>query len=160
MSRLDSFLTYCDDALNPVLVKELRQIVRGKIIWLVLTFCASLLAIFIYQAFNDESIVNTQESGKKVFLFIYGILLVVTVFVVPLYHAIRFFNDKNAKADELAYITTISPFEIIKGRFYACMVSVVMIYSLAAPFMCLLFYLPGFSIFNCLLLLEVFVILL
>lgn len=150
MNKLEKFLLICDDFLNPILVKELRQIIRGKLIWLIITFCICLQAIFIYNAFSEENVLSSYDSGKNFFFFLFQALMLVTIFIVPLYNNIRFINERVTKSDELVYITTATPFDIIKGRFYACMITVIMIYSIAAPFMCLLFYLPRFSITFCL----------
>lgn len=152
MSDVNVILDKFDDFLNPILVKELRQTIRAKFFWILLYLFITFQTIFICMAFFEAG-VKTHSSGEEIFSFLLTTLLMIGFFSIPLYYGFRFASERMEKSDELLYITTATPHQIIMGKFLAGVIFVLMIYSLYAPFMSLTFFLSGVEIFQSLFLL-------
>jgi hypothetical protein len=137
-----------DDAMNPIVVKELRQAVQSRFVVAVLLIFLMLqllwigvrLLIFGVQA-EFESI--EFQAGREVFAAQQGILLFTCMVFLPLYTGIRLAAERNDANTDLLYVTTIKPGAIIFGKLLSAIVLAVLILSACMPFMALTYYLRG-----------------
>lgn len=133
-----------DDNLNPLLVKEIKQIVRTKFFWVTLILILLFEALFVSTAFLG--VTKSNLSGSDIMSMLFNALMFVVLGAIPIYQASRFSGERSERLDELLYTTTITPQQIIRGKFLAGMVFVLFAYGLCSPFIVLTFYLPGVDV--------------
>ncbi|MEW6711470.1 MAG: hypothetical protein AB1403_16730 [Candidatus Riflebacteria bacterium] len=131
-----------DDHINPIIVKELRQVVRGKFFWGVIVLFLGFQCAVLSLSLADQS-VNNSNSGAETLAFLFGILFLGCFAVIPLHSGFRFAKERQENSEELLFITTITPHSIIWGKFAASMAFILLIFSAFAPFMAMTFFLSG-----------------
>ncbi len=122
---------------NPIVIKELRQGVRSwtvtgmLLLFLVVLFLTSL-AFLIGQSFEVGE--NTQLGGSMFSAFVV-ILAGASVFFIPLYMGVRVAAERQENNPDLLYVSTLSPFRIILGKFLCSSYIALLFFSACMPFM-------------------------
>ena len=123
--------------LNPIVIKELRQAVRSwavtgmLLLFLLVLFIASL-GFLISNTFEENA---NLEVGAGLFTTFLGILTVSSVFFIPLYVGIRVAAERQENNPDLLYVSTLSPFRIIFGKFLCGAYMAILFFSVCMPFM-------------------------
>ena len=145
MSRLGGWLKTLDDRMNPMVVKELRQAVRGRFVPLLL--CLLLLILMITMSIFFASSADTNSSpGFEMMLSFLAIFMLASVIMIPLFVGIRLGMERSEENLDLLYVTTLPARRIIAGKLLAgIIVSGVLLFA-ALPFMTLTFLLRGIDI--------------
>ena len=123
--------------LNPVVIKELRQGVRSwtvtgmLLLFLVVLFIMSL-GFLITQSFEVD---GDLQLGGTVFSFFFVVLTGASVLFIPLYTAFRVAFERQESNPDLLYVTTLSPFRIVFGKFLCSAYVVLLFFSACMPFM-------------------------
>ncbi|GAB4271926.1 MAG: ABC transporter permease [Candidatus Rifleibacteriota bacterium] len=131
-----------DDSLNPIIVKELRQVVRGRFLWGVLLLFLGFQCAVLSVSIADRGMSNSSV-GADTLIFLFVILFVGCFAVIPLYSGFKFAKERGENSEELLLITTITPYSVIRGKFAASMAFILLIFSAFAPFMAMTFFLSG-----------------
>ena len=131
-----------DDYINPIIVKELRQVVRGKFFWGILIIFLAFQCTVLSLSLASKA-TYSQSTGSETLSFLFGVLLLVCFGLIPINAGFRFAKERNIGGDELLYITTITPRTVILGKFLATMCFNCIIISAFAPFMSMTFFLSG-----------------
>jgi hypothetical protein len=142
------FLGRIDDAINPIVVKELRQAVKSRFVVAVLIIFLLLqlgwiglqLLVLGFQG-RIESL--DFQGGRDVFMALQVILMATCLLFIPLYTAIRLAAERNEANVDLLFVTTIQPRSIIAGKLFSAIVLSILIFSACMPFMGLTYYLRG-----------------
>ena len=144
---VDNFRARFDDWINPVVVKELRQAVQSRFVVaaLLVLLGIQLLAIGIYLIRQGTTLLDF-DAGRSVFMFLYAILLFVSVFFVPLYAAIRLTAERSDANVDLLFVTTIKPRSIISGKIIAAAIISILVFSACMPFMVFTYFLRGIDL--------------
>ena len=142
MTALNNIIDRCDERINPIIVKELRQIVRGKFFWGVLILFLGFQCVVLSLSLADQS-AHYNNSGQETLMFLYGVLFLASFAIIPIYSGFRFSRERSEGSDELLFITTITPQTIIRGKFAAAFLIILLINSAFAPFMSMTFFLSG-----------------
>lgn len=137
-----------DDAMNPIVVKELRQAVQSKfvvsvLILLLLVQLTTVMVQILSQASMGRLDAIDFQGGREVFAWLQGILLATCMLFIPLYTGIRLAAERGEANTDLLFITTIQPSTIIRGKVVSAVVLAVLIFSACMPFMALTYYLRG-----------------
>lgn len=146
MSSMASYIEKIDNNLNPILVKEITQIIRSKTFWLSLILILLAEGLFLSVSFISPP--SNKTYGSDIMSLLFSTLMFVALGAIPLYHASRFSKERFDRLDELLYTTTITPQQIIRGKFLAGMVLVIFAYGLCSPFITLTFFLAGVDVFK------------
>ncbi len=123
--------------LNPVVVKELRQGVRSwtvtgmLLLFLVILFITTL-GFLITQSFEINGDLRLGGTVFSSFLFI---LAAASLLFIPLYTGVRVAVERQENNTDLLYVTTLSPFRIIHGKFLCSAYIAVLFFSACLPFM-------------------------
>ncbi len=135
------------DWLNPIVVKELRQAVQSRFVItaLLLLLTIQILAIGIY-LLTAGDLSFSFDSGRTVFMILFGIMLAVSMLFVPLYSGVRLAAERSETNLDLLFITTIKPRSIIAGKMLAAVVLTVMIFSACLPFLTFTYFLRGIDL--------------
>jgi hypothetical protein len=104
--------------LNPVLVKELRQAVRSRVLTsavmtlLVAMFLAAAAFLVRHGFIPDQD----AELGLPVFRAFLGILTTASAFFLPLFICLRLAAERREGGLDLMFITAMKPGEIVMGK--------------------------------------------
>ena len=143
--RLDNI----SDWLSPIVVKEVRQMVRGRQFnySFGLGLVAGLLVAFIGSA--DAS--NGNAAGAWIFASLIGCLIFIGMGIVPVgtFNALR--NERSEQTLDLMTLTALSPRRIVIGKLLAQGVKLLTLFSALAPFIAMSFLLGGIDLVTILL---------
>jgi hypothetical protein len=139
-----------DDLLNPIVVKELRQAVKSRIVMAALTlFLVIQLSILLFSLSLSERRAmdsTTLHAGNEIFRVLQGILLGTCMLLIPLYAGVRLSSEHSETNVDLLFISTLRPRGIIAGKLQASIVLILLIFSACAPFMTFTYLLRGIDI--------------
>lgn len=135
------------DALNPIVIKELRQAVQSRFVvtMLIVLLAIQLAAVGLYLIFSNPADYDFT-AGRTVFTLLLGIMLVVSLIFVPAYTAVRMIVERSDTNVDLLFITTIKPRSIIAGKVLAAAVLIGLIFSACLPFMTFTYFLRGIDL--------------
>lgn len=132
-----------DNAINPIIVKELRQAVNGRFVAAALTLFLGISVVTIAIALIDSGGRVEAEAGADVLVGLNATLLGVCLFLLPLQAGWRFASERSDNNVDLMFITTIEPRSIIAGKLGATVMLAGLIYAACLPFMTLTYLLRG-----------------
>lgn len=131
------FLNWREWELNPIVIKELRQAVRSwavtgmLLLFLSVLFIASLGFLISQSVAVDE----TMGLGGTMFSAFAVILAVASILFIPLYVGVRVASERQENNPDLFYVSTLSPAQIIRGKFLVGGYVTVLFFSACMPFM-------------------------
>jgi hypothetical protein len=136
-------------ALNPIVLKELRQAVRSRFITgAYLLFLLLLLVVTgvvvisgAYNLKNDPSALF--GSGRGLFHALFAVLSLICMLFMPAYTGLRLAAERGESGLDLQFVTTLTPGAILRGKFQAGMIVTLLLASAALPFLMLTFRLGG-----------------
>ena len=145
------FLDRISDAVNPIVVKELRQAVQSRFVVAVLLvfLLAQLLFMAIYlmvQSLDGSLYASDFQAGRRVFSFLHAILLAACMLCIPAYCGFRLAAERSEVHVDLFYISALRPRAIVAGKFVAALVLAILIFSACTPFMTFTYFLRGIDI--------------
>lgn len=120
---------------NPILVRELRSLFRGRLfVWFltIATFALSLL-VFTTGALEANNAVLPSSVGRSLFQLFFIVAMLVLGIVAPSQSATSLTSEKEQKTFEGIILTGLSPVRILLGKFAG---------SVAAMFLVLVAFLP------------------
>ena len=146
-----AFIDRLDDWINPIVVKELRQAVKSRmvvgILLLFLGLQLFLLGFYLLtREFSGQAQTVDWSAGNSVFRVQQGILLWTIMILVPAYAAVRLAAERSEQNVDLMFISTLRPASIVWGKFFAAVVLAFLIFSACAPFMTFCYLLRGIDI--------------
>jgi hypothetical protein len=146
MNRAQRLAQRIDDAVNPIVIKELRQAIGGRFLpaILMLFLLVQLFAIGI--AMWAYRIDNEMVAGRGVFIGLIGVLMGTCLLFLPSYAGLRLSAERSETNVDLLYITTIRPRSIVWGKFLAAMVLALLLFSACTPFLSLTYLLRGIDL--------------
>lgn len=143
-----------DDALNPIVVKELRQAVQSKfvvaVLLLFLILQLGVLGVFlITQGMLSSGGTNFDfQAGREAFMILQAILLATCMLFLPAYTGLRMGAERSDVNVDLLFITTIQPRSIVSGKVLAAIILALVIFSACTPFMTFTYLLRGLDLFS------------
>jgi hypothetical protein len=145
--KIAQILDRFDDNMNPIVVKELLQAVKGRLIATMLVFflIVQLVVIGGMLMFSDD-VTRSPDIGKGIFGALYGILIFICLLFLPGYITVRMSNERADNNIDLFYITTLKPRAIIWGKLAAGIILALLMFSACMPFMALTYLLRGIDL--------------
>jgi hypothetical protein len=140
-----------DDALNPIVVKELRQAVQSRFVVAVLLLFLALqlvvMGIYLFANSIDGRLERADfQAGRDAFAWLQGVLLATCLLFLPAYTGFRLAAERSDTNVDLLFITTLPSRAIISGKFIAAVLLAVMIFSACTPFMAFTYFLRGIDL--------------
>ncbi|MBM4049901.1 MAG: hypothetical protein FJ279_32800, partial [Planctomycetes bacterium] len=135
--------------LNPVMIKELRQLVRGRFIAGVLvTFLAAQLVIIGAYVLGDPSLAvpGTGRAAQPLLRVLLGALSMACCLCVPAYVGIRFSLEHQPGNADLLFVTTLTPGTIVRGKLYSGILTTALLMSVSMPYMTFIYLLRGIDL--------------
>lgn len=143
-------LSWLDDAVNPIVVKELRQAVQSRFLVLSLLsfFALQLVGLGLYLFSMDPTQLESLdwEGGRQTFCILQNILLAICLLFLPINAGLRLANERSDVNVDLMFVTTLRPHKIINGKMAAALLLTLMIFSACMPFMVFTYFLRGIDL--------------
>jgi hypothetical protein len=145
MSRFQALLDWLEhtsDRVSPIVVKEVRQAVRGREFHY--SFGSSLLVGLMVAFFGaGDALTGSGTSGSWTFAALMSCLTLLGLAVVPLgaFSALR--NERLEQTLELITLTALSPRRVVIGKLLAQGVKLATLFAGLAPFIAMSFLLGG-----------------
>ncbi len=146
---MNEFLTKFDDSLNPILVKDLRQIVRGKFIWGVLLLLLGIIVLILgISLLEAGTSIRGDINGEFISYAMSALLFFACGLIIPIQIGRKTSEEVNDATHELIFTTTMTSSSIVKGKILSGTVTIIMLYATVAPFLSLTLYMGGVDIKN------------
>ena len=147
VARLLGRLDDASDRLSPIVVKEVRQIVRGR--EFNYSFMVSLvvgLLVAFFGAANASA--DSGTTGQWVFTALTACLALLGIAIVPFgaFNALR--NERLEQTMDLITVTSLSARKVIVGKLLAQAVKLATLFAGMAPFVATSFLLGGIDFFT------------
>ena len=142
MTALVRWLEDKSDWLSPIVVKEVRQVVRGR--EFAYSFGASLVAGLAVAFFGAaDALTGSGNTGSWTFFALMGCVAFLGLGVVPLgaFNALR--TERMEQTLELITLTELTPRRIVIGKLLAQSVKLATLFAAVAPFVAMTFLLGG-----------------
>jgi hypothetical protein len=144
--------------MNPVTLKELRQMTRSRIVassligFLILQLlCVTFNLLSSRSAFNNGVALSNMALGQGVFGVNYFLLTAVLLFCITPYVGFRMAMERGAEHLDLQFTTALTPRQFVNGKIVSTTILILMFASAALPFMVLSYMLRGIDMFGVLL---------
>ncbi len=140
-----------DDALNPIVVKELRQAVRSRLVTTVLLLFlvaqVTYLGIHLVVDQVEGRLASVDfQAGRTTFAVLQGIMLGTCMLFLPIYTGVRLAAERSEVNVDLLFISTLRPRAIVTGKLTATLLLALMIFSACAPFLAFTYFLRGIDL--------------
>jgi hypothetical protein len=141
VERIDNL----SDWLSPIVVKEVRQMVRGR--EFNYSFGLSLLTGMIVAFMGGmEALAGSIGAGAGIFTALLTCLAVIGVAVVPLSTLNALRVERSERTLDLVTVTALSPRKIVIGKLLTQAVKLLTLFAGLAPFMAMSFLLGGIDL--------------
>ncbi len=145
------WMEWLDDAVNPIVVKEVRQAVHGRFLPSILLafLCFQLGTLGIYLMSKGTSDINLLEGasyGEEVFGILISLLFFAAVFCIPIYAAVRMQAERSGHGLALFYISTLSPSRVITGKLGSNLIVTLLLFSACLPYLSFTYFLRGIDL--------------
>ncbi len=135
------------NGINPILLRELRQMVRNRLVLWVINlylFAQVSLSWGVMFATLQSSAMLPIQFGLIVFVYYLGITTIATLIATVGYTALRIVVDRSN--EDLLFYTTLSPGAIVRGRLICGLVIGILFFSMSMPFLVFTYLLRGSDI--------------
>ena len=142
-------------ALNPVTLKELRQMVRSRLV------ATGLIAFLLMQLIGVSLVLLTVRSeahssaglygsalGEGVFHTVYFLLSGIVLLCIPLFMGTRMGIERAKEQLDLQFTTALKPRQFVDGKIASAVVLILMFASASLPFLVLSYLLRGIDLFT------------
>jgi len=141
--------------LNPVLGRELKQRMRGRHVWLVLTLYLALLAVilrWVYVAASSSdqfgggpNLLASATAGRAIFQWLLFFMLLLVCFIVPGITAGAISGERERQTLVALQLTLLRPRSIVVGKLLASLAFVVLLILASLPLLTVPFLVGGVS---------------
>ena len=132
--------------MNPIAVKELRQISRGKFLTVILI--GALLTQLTATGAAAFYIRASADPGQQLYSAMLIVLTPVCWMLIPAYAGFRLALERSASNRDLLFITTLKPASIVLGKLLSAAVLAALIYSVCMPLMAMTYMLRGVDLLS------------
>ena len=157
---MNGWLAALGDRINPIVVKEVRQAVRGRLFRFGygLTLAAAV-TISMTVLMTDERNVPDQQLGPMLASSIFGCLLAACFAFIPFSAFMSMGGEWEENTYDLLVLSNLSPRRIVYGKLISSLVQSLVCFSAFTPFFVFAFLLRGIDLRNLLLMLGAVLIL-
>jgi ABC-2 type transport system permease protein len=140
--------------LNPVLARELKQRMRGRYVWVVVTLYLAILAVilrWVYVAatrgeeFDGVDLLASAGAGRAIFQWLLFFMLLLVCFIVPGLTAGAISGERERQTLISLQITLLRARSIVFGKLLASLAFVVLLVVASIPLVTVPFLVGGVS---------------
>lgn len=146
MMRLEWFF----DRINPVVLRESRQLVRSRFaVGVMMLFLAIMVvASGLYVVSMNQNASRSFTHGQELFGILSTVMGLAMILFVPAHTALPLLLQRNTSGMDLLLISTIRPRAIIWGKMAAAFWMTILLLSVSMPFMLFTVLLRGIGLFE------------
>lgn len=139
-----------DDRLNPILVKEMRQALKGRYFkatfWITLSIGFLVGILMLNSAATREN--PSSFLGEQFFVATYGCLAIGVIVFVPFWGFISMGNEWEENTFDLLVISNLRPRAIVLGKLLSTLAQALLFYSAFTPLLAFAFLLRGVDLWS------------
>jgi len=146
------------DWMNPVTLKELRQMVRSRMVaaGLIGFLAVSLITVSLVLLSSQGELrhgisLGEQGLGDSVFNAIYSVLAILLLFASPYFVGFRMGSERSNEHLDLQYTTVLKPRQLVDGKVAASVILILLFTGASLPFLSLAYLLRGLDVLQALL---------
>ena len=145
MMRLDWF----SDRINPVVLRESRQLVRSRFaVGIMMLFLAIMVVVSgLYVVSMNQNASQSFTHGQELFRILSAFIGLSMLLFLPDPTALHLLLQRNTSGMDLLLISTIRPRAIIWGKMAAAFWMTILLLSVSMPFMLFTVLLRGIGLF-------------
>jgi ABC-type transport system involved in multi-copper enzyme maturation permease subunit len=145
--------------LNPVLARELKQRMRGRHVWIVVTLYLVILAVilrWVYDAASRDgqfsqfnggtNLLSSAAAGRAIFQWLLFFMLLLVCFIVPGLTAGAISGERERQTLIALQLTLLRPRSIVVGKLLASLAFVVLLIAASLPLLTVPFLVGGVSL--------------
>ena len=142
--------------LNPVLARELKQRMRGRLTWVVVTAYLAVLAVilrFVYLAASNDvgsdgfgNPLAAAAVGRSIFQWLLFFMLMLVCFIVPGLTAATISGERERQTLVSLQLTLLRPRSIVVGKVLASLAFVTLLVVASLPLLSVPFLVGGVSV--------------
>lgn len=138
--------------MNAFALKELRQFVRNRFIYITINVYMIAQLIAIYLVLSKKTLFiqtsHTPATGENIMWAVIGTAGVFTVGVLPVFSYVRNWNDRNSDSYDMYFLTRLYFLKIVIGKMWAHMLSVLLFLAISAATLALAYVVRGIDLFS------------
>jgi len=139
------------DRLNPILVKEVRQALRGRffrvMFWLTL-LVATLVGLLIVAGAASERGDQIELIGEPFFLVMFGCMAAAVHVFVPFSAFLATSAEWDENTHDLLVLSNLRPHQIVSGKLLSALIQALLYYSTFGPFLVFAYLLNGIDLLS------------
>ncbi len=132
-----------DDRFNPILVKEVRQALHGKLFRGGFLLVLAIVMVTTTALIVDMGATVSEHEGRGYFVGAFFCLCVATLGLVPLSAYLSMGAEWDENTYDLLVLSNLKPRQIVLGKLLSSVVQSLLFFSAFAPFLCFAFLLRG-----------------
>lgn len=142
--------------LNPVLARELKQRMRGRHVWLVVTLYLAILALilrWVYVAASEDNqfdggfdVLSSATAGRAIFQWLLFFMLLLVCFIVPGLTAGAISGERERQTLIALQLTLLRARSIVIGKLLASLAFVVLLIVASLPLLTVPFLVGGVAL--------------
>jgi len=138
------------DRLNPILIKEVRQSLRGRYFrisfWITLSLATVVgLGVLLLRSATHED-VGSMVHGPEFFVAIFACLAIATQILVPFSAFLSMGGEWDENTYDLLVLSNLKPRQIVFGKVQSAAVQALLLYASFGPFLVFAFLLRGLDL--------------
>jgi len=150
-----SALARFGDRLNPVLIKEVRASLRGRLFRVLFsTVAIVVVAVALILMADRATRVDEAQFGRQFFGAMYLCLCIAVLGFVPILAFLSMGGEWDEHTFELLEISNLRPRQIVLGKLWTAFIETMLYSSVFAPLLVFAFLLQGIDILNVLVVLS------
>ncbi|MSR62520.1 MAG: hypothetical protein EXS08_08750 [Planctomycetes bacterium] len=139
------------ERLNPILVKEVRQALRGRyfrvMFWLTL-LVATLVGLLMVATAAANSRDAIEDIGQPFFLVMFGCLAAAVHVFVPFSAFLATSAEWDENTHDLLVLSNLRPYQIVSGKLLSALIQGLLYYSTFGPFLVFAYLLNGIDLLS------------
>src|SRR5262249_6978199 len=140
---MNALVARLSDAINPIVVKEVRQGLRTRVFWICFSLMLLACVTIALVAFASAEEKGVNQDGAYYFFAFFTCLGIAQFFIIP-YSAYRSLaREREDETWVLLTLTGLGPRRILRGKFGSYLVQAALYGSAAGPFLLFSYYLNG-----------------
>lgn len=143
LGALDRLLDRASDWANPILVKEVRQVLRGRFFRIAFSLVLLALCLVTTTYIMEASVRSGRIDGRDLFSAAYGWLGAALFGLVPFGTFSSMGNEWDENTFDLLVLSNLKPWRIIWGKLLSAAVQALLYLVTFAPFMACAFLMQG-----------------
>lgn len=135
------------ERLNPVLVKEVRQALRGRmfrILFMLTLSAAAAMSVVVLARLSSDS--DASVWGRRVFQGMHAVYAVAVIVLLPLIANRSMASERDERTLDALLVSGLSTARIVRGKWLASGVLLLLFLSACAPFLALGYVLYGLDV--------------